>query len=197
MPRSEEANARIREEQRRRILGAAERVFARKGLAAAKMSDIAQAAGVSYGLVYHYFATKEEIFGALIVRGLEGTRGVVEQALARAGTPWQRLEWLTRELLAGMGEHPEAAMVVVQALTNEDAPRQVREWARLQSLAVQDGFRRLIAEGQAAGEIVSGDADQLAALYGALIEGLAIDAAFVQPQGPLPDATMVMRMLKP
>ncbi|HKS71491.1 MAG TPA: helix-turn-helix domain-containing protein, partial [Ktedonobacterales bacterium] len=96
MPRSEEANARIREEQRRRILGAAERVFARKGLAAAKMSDIAQAAGVSYGLVYHYFATKEEIFGALIVRGLEGTRGVVEQALARAGTPWQRLEWLTR-----------------------------------------------------------------------------------------------------
>ncbi|HEX6799385.1 MAG TPA: helix-turn-helix domain-containing protein [Ktedonobacterales bacterium] len=196
MPRSEEANARIREEQRRRILAAAERVFARKGLAAAKMSDIARAARVSYGLVYHYFATKEEIFGALIVRGLEGTQGVVEQALARDGTPWQRLEWLTRELLGGMREHPEAAMVVLQALTNEDAPQQVREWARLQGFAVRDGFRRLIAEGQAVGEVVAGDADQLASLYGALIEGLAVDAAFIQPQRPLPDALAVLRMLK-
>lgn len=61
---------------------------------------------------------------------------------------------------------------------------------------MQDGLRRLIAEGQAASEIVAGDASQLAALYAALIEGLAVDVAFIQPQRPLPDAAAVLRMLK-
>ena len=58
MPRSEEANTRIREGQRKRLMDAAIRVFARKGLAAAKMADIAAEAGASYGLAYHYFESK-------------------------------------------------------------------------------------------------------------------------------------------
>jgi AcrR family transcriptional regulator len=196
VPRSEEANARIREEQRRRILAAAEHVFARKGLAAAKMSDIARTAGVSYGLAYHYFPTKEEIFAALIERGLRGTRALVDAALARPGTPWERLEGLTAEVLQGMRENPEAAMVVLQALTNEDAPSQVREWARQQGLSILEGVHRLIADGQATGEVVAGDADRLAALYLSLIQGLAVDVAFVEPERILPDVAMVLRMLK-
>ena len=49
-PRTEETNARIREEQRERILEAAKAIFAHKGFSDTKMTDIAAAAGVSYGL---------------------------------------------------------------------------------------------------------------------------------------------------
>src|SRR3979411_184821 len=47
-------------EKRRLILDAAVRVFARQGFHTCRVSDIADEAGVAYGLVYHYFASKEE-----------------------------------------------------------------------------------------------------------------------------------------
>ena len=53
------------------IVEAAMAVFAEKGFAAAKLDDIAERAGVSKGAIYLYFATKEDIF-----------RAVVEQAIA-------------------------------------------------------------------------------------------------------------------
>ena len=53
------------EERRRQILDAAVRAFARKGYHACRVSDIAEEAGVAYGLVYHYFDSKEEILNTL------------------------------------------------------------------------------------------------------------------------------------
>ena len=71
-PRTEETNARIREEQKERILEAAKVIFAHKGFSETKMSDIAAAANVSYGLAYHYFANKEAIFTNLLQYALQG-----------------------------------------------------------------------------------------------------------------------------
>ncbi len=48
-------------DKRRLILDAAIRVFARKGFHHCRVSDVADEAGVAYGLVYHYFDSKEEI----------------------------------------------------------------------------------------------------------------------------------------
>ena len=52
-------------DKRRLILDAAVRVFARQGFHACRVSDVADEAGVAYGLVYHYFQSKEEIMGTL------------------------------------------------------------------------------------------------------------------------------------
>jgi TetR/AcrR family fatty acid metabolism transcriptional regulator len=49
------------EAKRRQILDAAVRAFARKGYHACRVAEIAEEAGVAYGLVYHYFGSKEEI----------------------------------------------------------------------------------------------------------------------------------------
>jgi AcrR family transcriptional regulator len=49
------------EEKRRRILDAAVRVFARAGFHASRVGDIAEEAGVAHGLLYHYFASKDEV----------------------------------------------------------------------------------------------------------------------------------------
>jgi len=57
MPRTEDANQRIREEQRTKILEAALSVFARQGTDAT-IADVATAANVSYGLIYRYFVNK-------------------------------------------------------------------------------------------------------------------------------------------
>jgi AcrR family transcriptional regulator len=52
-------------DKRRLILDAAITVFARRGFHSCRVSDVADEAGVAYGLVYHYFSSKEEILNTL------------------------------------------------------------------------------------------------------------------------------------
>ncbi len=54
-------------DKRRLILDAAVRVFARQGFHTCRVSDIADEAGVAYGLVYHYFGSKDEVLDTLFV----------------------------------------------------------------------------------------------------------------------------------
>ena len=54
-------------DKRRVILDAAVRVFARQGFHTCRVSDIADEAGVAYGLVYHYFASKDEVLDTLFL----------------------------------------------------------------------------------------------------------------------------------
>jgi len=52
--------------RRRQILLAAKKVFADRGFQSTTMSDVASVAGMSYGAVYWYFSSKEELFHALM-----------------------------------------------------------------------------------------------------------------------------------
>jgi TetR/AcrR family fatty acid metabolism transcriptional regulator len=54
-------------DKRRIILDAAVRVFARQGFHTCRVSDIADEAGVAYGLVYHYFQSKDEVLDTLFL----------------------------------------------------------------------------------------------------------------------------------
>ena len=54
-------------DKRRMILDAAITVFARRGFNHCRVSDVADEAGVAYGLVYHYFDSKEEILNQLFL----------------------------------------------------------------------------------------------------------------------------------
>jgi AcrR family transcriptional regulator len=87
MPRPSTENQRIRDERHRHLLRAAARVFARKGLMATTISDIAAAAHVSHGLAYHYFASKEEIFRQLVTRAMQGAEQLLREAHAQGQSP--------------------------------------------------------------------------------------------------------------
>jgi len=87
MPRSEEANMQIKDERQQRILSSALKVFIRKGFAATKISDIAVEAGMSNGLMYHYFQSKEEIYAELVRRAAMFSRRLLEQSRRTAVNP--------------------------------------------------------------------------------------------------------------
>ena len=55
----------VAEDKRTLILQAAVRVFAAEGYEATRVGDIASEAGVAYGLVYHYFGSKEAVLEAV------------------------------------------------------------------------------------------------------------------------------------
>ncbi len=66
-PRSPEQFAEIREERKSQILEAALHVFAQDGYHVASISSVAKRAGISKGLIYNYFKSKEEILISLVV----------------------------------------------------------------------------------------------------------------------------------
>lgn len=70
-PRKREDNEKIREKASVRLLQGALKVFARHGYHASSMSEIAKEAGVSKGLAYHYFSSKEELLVSIAEQRLQ------------------------------------------------------------------------------------------------------------------------------
>jgi AcrR family transcriptional regulator len=100
------------EAQRNRILDAAQRCFAGRGFHAATMADIAETAGISAGLAYRYFASKDAIVLAIIDRHLELKRERIARLPAALNLVDRMLEAF-RELTASC---PDSAVGINPAL---------------------------------------------------------------------------------
>lgn len=70
-PRKREDNEKIREQTSIRLLQGALKVFARHGYHVSSMSEIAKEAGVSKGLAYHYFSSKEDLLVSIAEQRLQ------------------------------------------------------------------------------------------------------------------------------
>src|SRR5215470_3383256 len=115
MPRTQAANQRVRDEQRTKILNSARSVFARRGVAAT-MAEVAAEAGVSQGLAYHYIASKDELYRALVREALLSS-GLPELF----GTPAAQLELLVSRLLEVRRDHPEFVQIFYRVLSDRPA----------------------------------------------------------------------------
>lgn len=71
MPRTEEQLNRIRKDRKQKIKDTALEVFAAHGYESASISMIAKKAGVSKGLMYNYFESKEDLLGTIMKEGID------------------------------------------------------------------------------------------------------------------------------
>jgi AcrR family transcriptional regulator len=195
-PRSDEENERVRQQQQATIREAAARLFARRGLMATRIADIAADAGVSSGLVHHYFGTKNQLFGELVDGVLINAPATTAAALEMDATPGMRLRHVVETMLLGVRHAPHLFMLVVQAQSSEGVPEEVR--ARVAHLGEEGiaGLVRLIADAQESGEVRPGDPTVLAHHLGAFVQGLAIAVTFAGgATDEFPDADIVLGML--
>jgi len=200
MPRTPEANQRIREAQRAKILESARSVFARKGMEAT-ITDIATEAQISIGLAYRYFADKEAIFSELVKQTIPADSAGFQRLLEMPGTPGERLAVLISSIVAARGhrEPLEAHQLLHHALEASAMPDDVRELLGRRYQMLLDTMRQLIVEGQATGEVAPGDPDQLVAVVSACLDGLTRWAVRDPEQFRtyVPDAEIVLRLFKP
>lgn len=197
MPRTEQAFEEIREKSSKRILEAAKRVFAKKGLGAT-VSDIATEAGVSQGLAYRYFSSKEAIFYALLRQMLQS--GEVERFSENPEKgPRDRLERFVSETLRLRREHPEFYRFVFQALMDESLPKDISSMFNSQGREIRNILLKLVVDGQAKGEVLKGDPGELVDVILACLEGLSLRMAYSSPEAkvPIPDAEIILRVLGP
>lgn len=197
MPRTKEANQRLRETQRAKILQGAHKVFAQKGMSAT-MDDIATAAEVSHGLAYRYFANKDEIFQELVQQILDSDTVGLRRVTEEAGTAWERLSSLIVRLMESRRRFPEVYQLMEQIQRSEKTPADLLEQMSRQGKIFQEAVRQLIVEGQAEGSVVAGDPDQLLMAVSIWLEGLnrcnSLDPQRLEKAWP--DAEIALRMLK-
>jgi AcrR family transcriptional regulator len=190
---------RRRETQRANILEGAKHVFARKGKAAT-MADVAEAAAVSQGLAYRYFASKEEIYRELVEQAVEQAELVTSEPMHEGSTtPGQRLAGMITRLVEYRRDHLEIIQLLDQVLSSDTPPNDVAELIRQRRERFLGEFRQLIVDGQATGEVAADDPDQLVIAIVATLEGLA-RFGLHNPERfyrLCPDANILLRMLRP
>ncbi len=199
MPRSQQENQKIRAETTKKILNAATTVYATKGKNAT-MSDIAEKAGISQGLAYHYFPSKEEIYTTLIKQATQAGGGPTERIKQIQGPPGQRLSLLITYMLENNRQNPGMYQIMYNVLEDESTSGDLKVLVQRNGKAIQDIMRQLIVEGQATGEIVDDDPDQLMVALLACFNGLMKRATMLDPndaKNHFPDAKIILRMLKP
>lgn len=203
MPRSPEDNQQIRDARREVILTAAARVFADKGFGHTKISDIAAAAGQSHGLVYHYFASKEAVFAAIVDLAMER---VNEDLTIDAPTPMKRLEAIVDRVLERVGGAPEVGVLLSQVLLLGGIPDAIRVSMIDHARHFYDAWVEMVREGQELGEITrEASAEELAGMLLCAIRGLAVVAHGMKeaPAGTaplpthLPTRATLLRFLRP
>jgi AcrR family transcriptional regulator len=195
-PLNEEQQHHIRDERREQIISAALKVFARRGIIGTKMSMIAAEAEISHGLLYHYFASKEELFTTLVERAMIASAEAMQSVYELPGSPIDKIRALTQDMLDEGGT--DYFLLIHQARTSDGVPEKVVELMKHYSM---DNYvkqlQALFREGQEQGELVVGDLDEMISSYLSVLSGLMV--LNVQKIGgyQLPRVDVLLRMLAP
>ncbi|EGV29542.1 transcriptional regulator, TetR family [Thiorhodococcus drewsii AZ1] len=91
-------------DRRQIVLNAAAQLFSEKGYEGTSIRDIAARAGLLPGSVYHYYASKEELFIEVHREGIAQVKARIESAIAQSADPWERLRIACEVHFAGILE---------------------------------------------------------------------------------------------
>jgi AcrR family transcriptional regulator len=197
MPRDREANERIRDDRRDLLLQHALRLFVRKGLTATRMADIAQAAGVSQGLAYHYFGSKEDIFVELIREAYGRMTAAALGLDSLPLSPAAKIELAAEKLMEGFAQGEGAALnflLIIQASVFEAMPAEAKDIVKGRSVLHQV-IARIVSEGQQNCSFRPYDSAEMAMLFWSALAGLAILRASLGEEFRVPDYRILVGML--
>ena len=168
------------------IVRSALAVFARKGFAAAKLDDIAAEAGISKGALYLYFATKEDIFAAVVEQTLAPSLRAIE-TLANQPRPFVELARAIAQILPAIAKTAPVAgiakMVIGEA---RNFPELARLWHERLVNPIVTAVAGAVEAAQARGELRPADPRACAiSLASGLLIGLIWNDTFA-PLGAEP-----------
>ena len=136
-------------DRRRQILDAAVRVFARQGFNACRVSDIAREANVAYGLVYHYFDSKDEVLNELFVERWSLLLQAIEEIDSRPVAPREKLDAVAGFIIDSYRHDPELMKVIIIEVT-----RAANSFTRTHLPEIRQAYdliAKIVRDAQAAG----------------------------------------------
>ena len=171
-------------DKRRLILDAAVRVFARQGFHACRVSDIADEAGVAYGLVYHYFASKDEVLDTLFLERWDVMLELIRQVDEEQLPIREKLEAIAAFIVDSYQHDPDLMKVIIVEVT-----RAANSFGNTHIATIREAYDLIggmIAEAQEAGLFKAEIDARFAAMafYGAIEQLLTGWIFGLLPQGP-------------
>jgi AcrR family transcriptional regulator len=172
------------QDRRRQILDAGIRVFARQGFHHCRVSDIADEAGVAYGLVYHYFDSKEQVLNELFSERWSLLLAAIDEVDRGEATPPEKLDAVAGFIIDSYRHNPELMKVIIVEVT-----RAANSFGRTHLPEIRrayDGIAKIVADGQGSGSFRD-DVDPMIAsmwFYGAieqLLSGWVFDVIPAKP----------------
>jgi TetR/AcrR family transcriptional regulator, fatty acid metabolism regulator protein len=110
-------STKVTTDKRRVILDAAVRVFASQGFHACRVSDIADEAGVAYGLVYHYFASKDEVLDTLFLERWNVMLEMIREVDAQPIPVREKLAGIVSFIVDSYRHDPDVMKVIIVEVT--------------------------------------------------------------------------------
>ena len=136
-------------DKRRNILDAAIKVFARQGFHSTRVSDIADEAGVAYGLVYHYFKSKDEVLNELFNERWSLLLAAIGEADSSSEPPRAKLAAVASFIVDSYRHDPELMKVIIVEVT-----RAANSFGRTHLSEIRrayDSIAKIVADGQEEG----------------------------------------------
>jgi AcrR family transcriptional regulator len=166
--RSQIARAKPAPDKRRLILDAAVRVFAGRGFHACRVSDIAEEAGVAYGLVYHYFESKDEVLDTLFLERWNVMLEMIRDVDAQPIPVRAKLAAIVSFIVDSYRHDPDLMKVIIVEVT-----RAANSFGRTHLGAIREAYELIagiVTKAQAEGEFRPEIEPRFAAMafYGAI-----------------------------
>ena len=179
MPRSKVQNEQIRAESRQKILSTARRLFAERGFDGCNVSDIAKQAGMSQGNIYWHFASKDDLFQAVLEDGFQAIGATMAQAVMTQGSGLEKFNLFLDGFLALSKEQGGDDFVII--MITFIAQGGVRRFAEFGISTEQIGaeyhqaLNAIFAQGQAEGAFQANlDPNLLTTFFFSFINGLML-----------------------
>ena len=182
-----------KEAKKMKIIQAAFDLFVERGYYGTKTSQISRRAGISEGLLFHYFPTKEILLEELVNIGLEGMRMPM---LVKAENGLDFFYQFTKMLFLEVEKNPYIAKMFVfmgHVVQAEDIPEKIRQLAASVDTIVF--CQSWVEAGQKDGSIREGNAKSLSNMYWCAIHGIMEQYAF-RPEMLLPESEWITGMMR-
>ena len=169
------SNAHVR---RPAILTAAAEVISERGVQNTRISDVAERAGTSAPGVLYWFPTKDALLAEALTFSDDRFYDDLTEELAALGSARDRL---TRLIEVWPAEDDGETVLWMELWVRSLRDPQLAATRERLDRRWRETIAQIVKEGQASGEFVEGDADDLALLLGALMDGFAIQLALGDP----------------
>lgn len=196
MPRSQQQFEEMRNATKEKIHAAATRLFVRKGFGSTSVQEIADAAGISIGLLYRHYKTKEELFNAIAGEAFAGLRSIAE--LFRSdGSPKALFDAFVTVIHDDLsrGEDLAHLLILMKQAALTDAANHEHGSIAEENTEVFRATADLIKRGQALGEFRPGDPYEMTVFFFSAIQGLADMKVVLQEDFAMPAQSILTAFL--
>ena len=182
-----------REKRRQEILVAALDLFIRKGYAATRTQDISRAVGMSEGLLFHHFESKEKLYEELIRRGIQTPQYFMSVWAADPLTFFEQAAAFILNIVKNQPVTAKMFVLMYQASYSEAPSPVVKELLKQMDHIPQS--IPFIKAGQKNKTIRDGDPQALSIAFWSAVNGIAANMALM-PDAPCPEPEWVMDILR-